>query len=269
MPEPTVAPVRASLSGGAEGSLWDGLSPYLLGTFAQMRKSGDQWVEDSDGTAVVAAITEANMEVALNWQSPFESSGPESRAPMLMAMLQSGQIQPVVDGLDAFGKAIGINTGNLAADLKGAADKFEGRTGITKLNSTQVFNGMPPLKIQITALFRAWRDAKAEVETPFKTLMQMALPVKLAPDGGLLSRLGSYASGSIGVVDLLMPSKSPTPIKFTFKAREFSPLVIESVGVPLSSPIDRDGNFVELLVPMTLCSLTALDRDDWGEWSPA
>jgi hypothetical protein len=33
--------------------------------------------------------------------------------------------------------------------------------------------------------------------------------------------------------------------------------------MPLDSPIDRDGRFVELLVPMTLCTLTALDRQDW------
>ena len=46
--------------------------------------------------------------------------------------------------------------------------QFEGRTGITKLNSTQVFTGMPPVKIQVTALLRAWRDSASEVEAPLR-----------------------------------------------------------------------------------------------------
>ena len=65
-----------------------------------------------------------------------------------------------------------------------------------------------------------------------------------------------------------MPSKSPNKISFRYKNRTFAPMVIESIGMPLQSPIDSSGNFVELLVPMTLCSLTALDRDDWGKMSP-
>lgn len=52
-----------------------------------------------------------------------------------------------------------------------------------------------------------------------------------------------------------------------YKGLLFSPLVIESIGMPLSSPIavTKSGNagFAELLVPMTLCSLAALHRDDW------
>lgn len=46
------------------------------------------------------------------------------------------------------------------------------------------------------------------------------------------------------------------------KARP-TPLVIESIGQPISSPVDSSGKYVELLVPMTLCTLTAPDREDW------
>ena len=49
----------------------------------------------------------------------------------------------------------------------------------------------------------------------------------------------------------------------TYKGRTYAPLVIESIGQPISSPVDSNGRYVELLVPMTLCSLTALDRADW------
>jgi hypothetical protein len=31
----------------------------------------------------------------------------------------------------------------------------------------------------------------------------------------------------------------------------------------LDAPVDRNGRHVELVIPMTLCSLTALDRELW------
>ncbi|MBJ7575674.1 hypothetical protein [Luteimonas sp. MC1828] len=49
----------------------------------------------------------------------------------------------------------------------------------------------------------------------------------------------------------------------TYKGKTYAPLVIESIGQPIGSPVASTGRFVELLVPMTLCTLTALDRDDW------
>jgi hypothetical protein len=41
-----------------------------------------------------------------------------------------------------------------------------GRTGITKLNSTQIFSGMPPVKFSFTAHFRALTDPQSEVRDP-------------------------------------------------------------------------------------------------------
>ena len=61
-----------------------------------------------------------------------------------------------------------------------------------------------------------------------------------------------------------MPSKSPTRIAMKYKGRIYSPLVIESIGQPMTSPIDKNGRYVELAIPMTLCTLTALDRNDWA-----
>ena len=244
-------------------SLWDGLSPHLLATFYEVKKQeSGGWAKtsDCDKKIVKAPLTDASMEIALNWQSPFEQAGPESKAPALMAMLQSGALQPFVNAL----------TGGTPAD--GSAQQksneflsqFEGRTGITKLNSTQVFTGMPPVKIQVTALFRAWRDSLSEVEAPFDKLIEWALPIELSEDGSMLARAIEAAKGQKAAIDALMPSKSPTRIALQYKGRTFSPLVIESIGMPLNSPIDSNGRFVELAVPMTLCTLTALDRKDWS-----
>lgn len=252
-----------SLNANTLSSLWDGLSPHLIASFYEVVKTGDDaWARTpkSDPITVMAPLTEANMEIALNWQSPFEQAGPESKAPALMAMLQSGALQPIIDAV--MGKA---KEGAAQKKSNEFLSQFEGRTGITKLNSTQVFNGMPPIKIQVTALFRAWRSAATEVEAPFNKLMEWALPIELSKDGSVLARAAETAKGDMGYVEALMPSKSPTRIAMKYKGRTYSPLVIESIGMPLSSPVDANGRYVELAVPMTLCTLTAIDRKDWGK----
>lgn len=250
---------------GALTSRWDGLSDKLIASFYEVEKAtdGEYWKRISSSPVVKAPLTEANMEIALNWQSPFEQAGPESKAPALLAMLQSGALQPMIDA--ALGKAKDGADASAAQKKAGAFVKqFEGRTGITKLNSTQVFNGMPPVKIQVTALFRAWIDPVDEVESPFEQLMQWALPVELSPDGSVLARMAQSAKGEMGFIQALVPSLSPVKIAMHYKNRTFSPLVIESIGQPLNSPVDKNGNFVELVVPMTLCTLTAIDRLDWS-----
>lgn len=256
-------------------SEWEGLSPQLLAKFYRVyqREAGGDWLAD-DGIIVVAPLTESNLEVTLNWQSPFENSGPEANMPALMAMLQSGAITPVLDAFGAAGRALQEATGidgyaeslisSVSETVRSGVRGLEGRTGITRLNSTQVFSGMPPVKFQVAALFRAWKDPAKEVEAPFNQLMSWALPEKLSEMGPILSRALDYAVGDqTSLTDVLAPSKAPTKIGMSYKGRTYAPLVIESIGQPISSPVDRNGRYVELVVPMTLCTLTALDRDDW------
>jgi hypothetical protein len=52
-------------------------------------------------------------------------------------------------------------------------------------------------------------------------------------------------------------------VGLTYKGRTYSPLVIESVGMPMNSPITADGNYIELLVPLSMSTLSALDAKDW------
>lgn len=253
-----------SLTANTLSSLWDDLSPHLIASFYEVVKTGSgQWARvsgKSDPVTVQAPLIDANMEIALNWQSPFEQAGPESKAPALMAMLQSGALQPIVDTLIKKKDS----EGNAQQKSNNFLSQFEGRTGITKLNSTQVFNGMPPVKITATAMFRAWRSPATEVEAPFNKLMEWALPVELSTDGSVLARAAETVKGDMGYVEALMPSKSPTRVAMKYKGRTWSPLVIESIGMPLSSPIDKTGRYVELAVPITLCTLTAIDRKDWA-----
>lgn len=241
-------------------SLWDGLNPHLLARFWAVKQTAPHvWQridEGEDAPMVAAPLSEASLEISLNWQSPFENSDTDNAAPTLAAMMQSGALQPLADA---------VMPNSAAKDnVQDYMKQFEGRTGLTKLNSTQIFQGMPPLKITVTALFRAWKSPKSEVHAPFEQLMRWALPVELSHDGGMLARAAQTAQGQMGHIQALMPSISPVRVAMQYKGRIFCPLVIESVSVPLSSPVDADGQFVQLAVPMTLCSLTAIDRADWS-----
>ena len=259
-----------SLDAPVLSSKWDGLSPHLLAHFFEVDNDNGAWKRTSktDPATVVAPLTEASMEASLNWQSPFEQSGPESKAPALMAMLQSGALQPIVN--QVFGSSKDATDASAAQQKSGDFLKqFEGRTGITLLNSTQVFNGMQPVKFQVVAVFRAWSDPVKEVEEPVAKLMEWALPVELSKDGSVLARAAQAVKGDMGYLEALMPSRAPIRIAMKFKGRTYFPLVIESIGQPLNAPVDRNGRFVEQLIPMTLCTLTALDRGIWANFKKA
>ncbi|WP_446810557.1 hypothetical protein ACH50O_02925 [Methylomonas sp. 2BW1-5-20] len=148
------------------------------------------------------------------------------------------------------------------SDLQRLAHGLEGRTAITKLNSTQVFVGATPAKFNITALFRAWKDPVKEVHEPFNQLMKWALPVELSDEGSLAARLlqdgFKYAT--------TFPSVAPVLLAVKYKDATYWPLVIESISKDTNAPVDKNGKFVELSVPMQLTTLAAIDRGDWDKY---
>ncbi|WP_241120551.1 hypothetical protein [Achromobacter xylosoxidans] len=251
MSTPTPSLVNPTMS-----SKWDGLSPHLIASFWPVERAGSgshYWRKIEGQPTIMAPLMDANIEMTLGWQSPFENAGADKGVPAISSMLQSGAIQPWV----------GSEKG------KDFVGKFEGRTGITKLNSTQVFAGMPPVKITAIALFRAWRDPYKEVMEPVNMLIQWALPQELAPDGPIMSLLSAAKEIAQGKpldeasARALLPSIAPSKLAMKYKGVLYSPMVIESIGYPIGSPVDKNGNHVELAVPLTLCSLAAIDRSDW------
>lgn len=235
------------------GPLWDGINPSLIASIYEVDHKG----EALDDSALVRClfVDDANLEATFNWQSPFDGAGAEARAPTLAAMLQSGAIQPLAES---------VGMGNATKEVSETA---RGRTGITKLNSTQVFSGMPPVRLQATIMLRAWRDPAAEVEEPLDQLMRWALPKELAPEGTLITAAAEWIKEDQkdvnGFVEAAMPSLAPTLLAIRYKTRTYAPMVVESVGVPLNSPSDRFGRFVQLQLPVTFATLTAIDRNDW------
>lgn len=240
-------------------SLWDGLNEHLIAKFYEV----DRKMAPIGNVEVWAPLTDANFEASFGWASQFENVGAQNVSPTISNMATSGAFHDVASDLKS-GKG-GFMDGLLDKAEK-TVSRYEGKTGITKLNSTQIFTGMQPIKIPITALFRAWRDPQVEVELPFDQMMRWALPIELAPDGSMIARAIAAARGNGSIIDAPLPSKAPTMIAMNYKGRTYGPLVIESIGQPLSSPVDDQGRFVSLQVPIMLCSLTAIDRNDWSDW---
>lgn len=251
------------------------LNEHLIASIYEVDRAGNA----KGGEAVRALITEASLEVSLGWQSPFEAMGPEATSPTLLAMVQSGSAEDLKSALggSSWGswltKGLDLITDGLTdkESFKALLSSGVGRTGLTKMNSTQVFTGMPPVKINATVLFRAWRNPKTEVEEPFDRLMGWALPQCLQKDSWLTGMLNdapvscpNESGGSAGGLDALLPSLSPKMVGLTYKGRTYKPLVIESIGFPMDSPITAEGHYTELLVPVTFATWQTFDAKDWA-----
>ncbi len=225
---------------------WGQLSPHLLASFWECDREGKP-VPNSP--TVSAPLSDITLDMSQNWQSPFEDAA-QSTASTFQQLFQTGTVAQVAD----YGKNL------LGIDVTQPSSLYTGRSSVTKLNSTQVWSGSAPIKISFTVVFRAWSKSTTEVEDPVNQLMRWSLP-KYLQSGDLL--LGILKAGRDASV---MPSKVPSILSFKYKNRTYTPMVIESIGVPLSSPIDKDGNFVELSLPITLCGLHSIDAGDWDNY---
>jgi hypothetical protein len=180
-------------------------------------------------------------------------------------MLQSDSLTSLAQALSS----IDIVKNN-AGDLGKAAVDFlrdvEGRASITKLNSTQVYVGSAPVKITLTAHFRAFSDARTEVRDPIQQLREWAVPQVLAADGLIANAVKSTGSLKSGVarkvIETLYPSRGPQIIGMRYGDASYLPLVIESISEPLTNPRSSEGVMVSSSVQLTLATLTALDRRD-------
>ena len=238
---------------------WGGLSPHLISRITPCDSKG---IVIPNSYVIFAPITEANFDMTLNWQNPFENSGPESKLPSLMAMIQTGQVATVVNAIQANGifdkdGVIVKKLSSAAESVKGAAKELEGRTGITKLNSRQVFSGMPPIKLSMTLHFRAFADPETEVEKPYKKLLEWALPQELAKDGAIAEGLKNKS-----FLSAMFPSKDPQMIAFYYANQRYAPMVIEHVAHPLDVPRTSEGLPATRAIQVFLSTLSALDKND-------
>lgn len=243
----------------AASSNYGSLHPDLFAVLTQVDANGMP-----TGVSVKAPVKEGSIEQEFNWTSPFENMTAESQHPTLMALAQSGGLTELIQSLGstAFAEKAPETMKKIESvkgELLRLSDYGKGRTGITKLNSRQVFTGHSPLKINMTLLFRAWQDPLSEVADPFLKLLRMAYPEKIAEN----IFESASRSDTIGdaVVKALFPSKAPLPIIMTYKGEQYPKLVIESIGKPLDAPYSPMGD-IWLEVPIVLQSWQSLDYQD-------
>jgi len=246
------------------GSDWGSMSPFLLARIFVCDSKGVADIVEFAG--VYGPLVEGgSISITQNWQSPFENSGPETKAPTLTGLLQTGGLVPVINALQAISP---FKEGAVADSLDASSDKLkavmidlQGRTGVTKLNSRQVFAGMPPVKFTFGIRFRAVTNAMTEVEAPLARLLEWVFPQELAEDG-ILSEVLQTTKDVDSFIKALFPSKAPKLLGLTHGGRTYPPSVIESIEYPLDAPRDDQGNYIDLTVQVNMSTLTALDRPD-------
>lgn len=241
----------------AATSNWGSIHPDLIAQFMQIDAKGEP-----TGVAFAALVKDGNVEQSLEWRSPFENMNADSRNPVLTAFAQTGALGELTQALG--GKSENGEQGEKGKwqRLSDFSDAHAGRSGITKVNSRQVYSGHAPLKIEMTLILRAWQDPQSEVIAPFTALQQMAYPAKIAENVIDEAANGEREAGMGNTIDALMfPSEAPKFVRLTYKGETYPPLVIESIGKPLDAPYSPMGD-IFLEVPVSLQSYQSLDFAD-------
>lgn len=253
-----------------EYAQWGKISPDLLAQIYVVDKYGNS---EKDGYRVVCAITEGTFEVGSEYSSPFDAN-PDQRLPTLMGMIQSGEFVSAVGtvaanaasseggslaGTIAAGAVSGIVSVAKAAgigDVGQAIQQLEGKTNLTKVNSTQIFVNTKPIDINVTLYFRAWRDAKKEVEEPVSYLEQWAVPISLSTTGTAVN------ISEKGILGGLFPSEAPPFVALQYAKKTFLPFTLRNVSKPLVVERDSQMNALAYVVTAQLSSRTAWDASD-------
>lgn len=240
---------------------WSGLSRHLVAAFFPVEKKVNATTKESywaaiPGAPVVEApLTEGSIDHTINWNSPFENTGLDQKFGTLSALLQTGAADTLLMALkEAMAGKPGEGAVNAFAD---SVQSLRGHTSVTKLNSHQVFTGLPPAKISVTAHFRALTDPRSEVHAPVDQLVRWSLPQKLASEGAV-------ATAARGGGVEFYPSSVPQIIGMSYAGMSLLPLVIESVPVPITVPRDYSGAMLSQALTLTLATLTSIDSNDWA-----
>ncbi|WP_228270268.1 hypothetical protein [Acinetobacter bereziniae] len=209
---------------------------------------------DKDGNIngdeqIVALAVDGDFHTESQYSTQFENSNPEHRMPTLMGMLQTGDW---VNTLSAVASSFGVE---LSEDSQDSLNKLEGRSSLTKTNSTQIFTNTN-IQLSMSLVFDAWEDAKIEVEDQVKLLHQWSLP-RLLADGSIVANFATQTS-----IESLFPSLVPPYVCVSYGGKRFAPLLIQSVSTPLVVPMDENGNRMSLQVPVQFLSRNAWDAEN-------
>lgn len=262
----------------ADHTRWGDINKNLLAQIYTVDRHGTR----TGDITVECAITEGNFDLANQYSSPFSDKNIDQKYPTLMGAIQSGvgleslgtiaqltadvtntAIKKVAGSDNKLLASLGQSINSLENQLSQAFEgslidtiiektgqkivSLEGKSNLTKVNSTMVYVSTEPIRLQLTLFFRAWENAKLEVEKPLKQLQQWALPVKL---------------GESLLTDGLFPSTAPPFIAITHAGNTYLPLLIESMSTPLVTERDSHMNRLAATVTLSLVSRTAWDANN-------
>lgn len=254
-----------------------GLNPNLVAGITACDRHARTIPEANE---VQVAFTEANLDHSADWGDPWANAGISSYLNNIANAAQSGVLTDVAralgpmrapsfegDGLlDRAARALGI--ANLTQNLVdrynatrdqavAAANNLEGRSGLTKINSTLIFVAAKPVTLNATVLLKAFQNPAVEVEQPLAQLVGWLAPRKLGDGSALVNLL---KTGSL--FDTAFPSLTPTMVSLRFGGIRLAPMVITAISEPLTAPRTASGARAAVVFQMAMQSLAAWDAED-------
>ncbi|MBU3121339.1 hypothetical protein KPE71_13860 [Acinetobacter soli] len=210
------------------------------------------FIEGSTEQIVCLGI-EGEVSIDNQYSTPFENSNPEQKLPTLMGQLQSGDWVNTLNSV--IGSLFGTNAA-LSNVQKEKLNALEGRSNLTKLNSTQIYVSTQSITMPFTLMFEAWADAKIEVEDQLDLLKKWSLPISLS-DQSLISSVAEDPS-----LTSLFPSEVPPFVSISYGGKRYAPMLIGNFSEPLANPKDKDGNRLLVVAQTSFMSRTAWDKDN-------
>lgn len=195
------------------------------------------WIKQGNVWVVGLIGPGTSRQMQANWNSPFEQS----------------------------------NVGSMFEKTAGLAQVVTGKTTITTLSSTQVWEGNRPHSFNLVLIFYALRDAWREVMQPLISLEEMMAPEVSA---GEQKEIGTtWESVKIATSELLASVKPgggiPLPVMLNIGRRSIiDNCVIENMQAPLDKERTKEGYLVRAEVTLSIATKTMLNkasiRATWG-----
>ena len=181
------------------------------------------WIQQGDMCVVGLIGPGTSRQLQANWNSPFEQSSLGS----------------------AFEKTAGL------------AQTTTGKTSLTTLNSTQIWEGNRPISLNLVLILYAYSDPWQEVMLPLQELEKMASPEvnKVSPINVMP---GQETFG-----------RMPAPITLNMgRTNIITDCVIEGMSEPLDKEKNSDGLLIRTETTLTVQTKSMLNRSEiaktWG-----
>lgn len=252
------------------GGAWGELNSNHFVTIQEVSNILTGNIYPNNGDSVTGRLVSYSVSDNQNWESPFEDQNLDKsgggKMMQTIAFLQSGQISKVLkneDGSEAEG-------GN--AKAKALLEAFSGKSLQVVMQSLQNWGGSQPMTVTLDIEFKAFTNAHADVTLPLLKLQRMQYPqladnivdaAKKAKDSFDAAMNGKTYDDVLKAIESL-PSSTPKAVSVSFLSTTYNMVyVIDGVNVNADSiKIDKDGDYIQQTVQVTLKSKYAMQKDN-------